>query len=147
MMFPVIDEKKTVANVQAFFSSILPRLLNRAGRAIDELTKPAEWEKHYRGQTKGNEYEQIVDAIIEAIGIMRDGQAYNFHRTLLIDCYIKRKTNFDEEIKLGYGERTINKYRLQACVEFAECLEGVKDRRGIEDINLLAETVQEGCGV
>ena len=87
-----------------------------------------------------------VEALIEAIGIMRDGEVYHYHRTLLIDCYIKRKNNLDEEIKLGLGERTVNKYRQQACAEFAECFEGVKARRGLNIAGVLVETCGE-CAV
>ena len=146
MMFPEIDVKQTAVNVQVFFNDTVPRLLNFAGRSINDLTKPEEWEKHYQEKSTGNEYEQAVDALIEAIGIMRDGAVYHYHRTLLIDCYIKRKSNLDEEIKLGFGERTVNKYRQQACAEFAECFEGVKARRGLNIAGVLVETCGE-CAV
>lgn len=146
MIFPEIDVKQTALNVQTFFNDTVPRILNLAGRSINDLTKPEEWQKHYQEESTGNEYEQAVDALIEAIGIMRDGDVYHYHRTLLIDCYIKRKNNLDEEIKLGLGERTVNKYRQQACAEFAECFEGVKARRGLKIDSMLVETCGE-CAV
>lgn len=142
MMFPEIDTKQTAVNVQNYFDRTVPRLLSFAGRSIADLTKQEEWERHYQEVPAGSKYEQAVDALIETIGIMRDGEPYHYHRTLLIDCYIKRKTNLDEEIKLGLAERTAIRYRQQACIEFAECFEGVLNRRKMNNGSLLAVQVQ-----
>lgn len=132
MMFPEIDKRQAVVDVQNFFDHTLPRLLNFAGRSINELTKPEEWQRHYKEEPAGNEFNQMVDGVLEAIGIMRDGDAFHYHRTLLVDFYVKRQTNLDEEIKLGLSRQSAIRYRHEACVEFVECYCGVMYRRGLD---------------
>ena len=71
--------------------------------------------------------------MIETVSLMRDGEAYYYHRTLLVDCYIKRVREKVETIKLGMTETPIRLHKRAACMEFAELFDSVKHKRGIDE--------------
>lgn len=144
-LFPEIDNQETAARVRAFFDRDIPRLLNRAGRPISDLTSPKLDATGSGGSGYGNGQERklidhldavevynvVVDAVIETVSLMRDDEAYYFHRTLLVDCYIKRVHEKVEMIKLGMTDTPIRLHKRAACVEFAELFDTVKHKRGI----------------
>ena len=147
LLLPEIDDQETAARVRAFFDRDMPRLLNRAGRPISDLTSPkldATWSSG-SGYGNGQErklidhldavevYNVVVDAVIETVSLMRDGEAYYYHRTLLVDCYIKRVREKVEMVKLGMTETPIRLHKRAACLEFAEIFDSVKHKRGIDD--------------
>lgn len=145
-LFPEIDDQETAARVRAFFDRDIPRLLNRAGRPISDLTSPKlDATGSGGGYGNGQErklidhldavevYNLVVDVVIEAVSLMRDDEAYYFHRTLLVDCYIKRVREKVEMIKLGMTETPIRLHKRAACMEFAELFDSVKHKRGIDD--------------
>lgn len=78
-------------------------------------------------------YNLVVDAVIETVSLMRDDEAYYFHRTLLVDCYIKRVHEKVEMIKLGMTDTPIRLHKRAACVEFAELFDSVKHKKGIDE--------------
>lgn len=145
-LFPEIDDQETAARVRAFFDRDIPRLLNRAGRPISDLTSPkldatggvrSEYgnfqERKLIDRLDAVElYNIVVDAVIETISLMRDEEAYYFHRTLLVDCYIKRVSEKVEMIKLGMTDTPIRMHKRAACVEFAELFDSVKHKKGID---------------
>lgn len=143
-LFPEIDDQETAARVRAFFDRDIPRLLNRAGRPISDLTSPKlDATGSGGGYGNGQErklidhldavevYSMVVDAVIETVSLMRDDEAYYYHRTLLVDCYIKRVHDKVEMIKLGMTDTPIRLHKRAACVEFAELFDTVKHKRGI----------------
>lgn len=146
-LFPEIDDQETAARVRAFFDRDIPRLLNRAGRPISDLTSPKldATGGGRSGYGNGQErklidhldavevYNLVVDVVIEAVSLMRDDEAYYFHRTLLVDCYIKRVREKVEMIKLGMTDTPIRLHKRAACVEFAELFDSVKYRKGIDE--------------
>lgn len=146
-LFPEIDDQETAARVRAFFDRDIPRLLNRAGRPISDLTSPKLDATGAGGSGYGNGQERklidhldavevynlVVDAVIETVSLMRDDEAYYFHRTLLVDCYIKRVHEKVEMIKLGMTDTPIRLHKRAACVEFAELFDSVKHKRGIDE--------------
>lgn len=146
-LFPEIDDQETAARVRAFFDRDMPRLLNRAGRPISDLSSPKldATGGGRSGYGNGQErklidhldavevYNLVVDVVIEAVSLMRDDEAYYFHRTLLVDCYIKRVREKVEMIKLGMTETPIRLHKRAACMEFAELFDSVKHKRGIDD--------------
>ena len=146
-LFPEIDYQETAARVRAFFERDIPRLLNRAGRPISDLTSPKLDATGASGSGYGNSqerklidhldavevYNAVVDAVIEAVSLMRDDEAYYFHRTLLVDCYIKRVREKVEMIKLGMTETPIRLHKRAACVEFAELFDSVKHKKGLDE--------------
>lgn len=147
VLFPEIDDQATAARVRAFFDRDMPRLLNRAGRPISDLSSPKLDATGGRRSGYGNGQERklidhldavevynlVVDVVIEAVSLMRDDEAYYFHRTLLVDCYIKRVREKVEMIKLGMTETPIRLHKRAACMEFAELFDSVKHKRGIDD--------------
>ena len=153
-LFPEIDDRETAARVRAFFDRDIPRLLNRAGRPISDLTSPKldAIGGGRSGYGNGQErklidhldavevYSTVVDAVIETVSLMRDEEAYYFHRTLLVDCYIKRVSEKAEMIKLGMTDTPIRLHKRAACVEFAELFDSVKYKKGIDE-NLLPSMV------
>ena len=146
-LFPEIDDQETAARVRAFFDRDMPRLLNRAGRPISDLSSPkldatgggrsgygnCEERKLIDHLDAVEVYNLVVDVVIEAVSLMRDDEAYYFHRTLLVDCYIKRVREKVEMIKLGMTETPIRLHKRAACMEFAELFDSVKHKRGIDD--------------
>lgn len=147
VLFPEIDDQETAARVRAFFDRDIPRLLNRAGRPISDLTSPKLDATGGGGSGYGNGQERklidhldavevynvVVDAVIETVSLMRDDEAYYFHRTLLVDCYIKRVHEKVEMVKLGMTDTPIRLHKRAACVEFAELFDSVKHKKGIDD--------------
>lgn len=147
MLLPEIDDQETAARVRAFFDRDIPRLLNRAGRPISDLTSPKLDATGSGGSGYGNGqerklidhldavevYNAVVDAVIETVSLMRDDEAYYYHRTLLIDCYIKRVREKVEMIKLGMTETPIRLHKRAACIEFAELFDSVKHKRGLDE--------------
>lgn len=146
-LLPEIDDQETAARVRAFFDRDIPRLLNRAGRPISDLTSPKLDATGSGGSGYGNGqerklidhldavevYNAVVDAVIETVGLMRDDEAYYYHRTLLVDCYIKRVREKVEMIKLGMTETPIRLHKRAACVEFAELFDSVKYKKGLDE--------------
>ena len=146
-LFPELDDQETAARVRAFFDRDMPRLLNRAGRPISDLSSPkldatgggrsgygnCEERKLIDHLDAVEVYNLVVDVVIEAVSLMRDDEAYYFHRTLLVDCYIKRVREKVEMIKLGMTETPIRLHKRAACMEFAELFDSVKHKRGIDD--------------
>lgn len=149
-LFPEIDDQATARRVRFFFDKDMPRLLNRAGRPITDLTSP---KLDLAGGSSGGYgngqerkiidhldaievYNRVVDAIIKTISLMRNEEAYHFHRTLLVDCYIKRVHDKEEMAKLGMTDTPITVYKRGACVEFAETFDTVKRQMGISDDTL-----------
>lgn len=145
-LFPEIDDQATAERVRFFFGRDIPRLLNRAGRPISDLTSPKlDTTGPGGGYGNGQErklidhldavevYSVVVDAVIETVGLMRDDEAYYYHRTLLVDCYIKRVHDKVEMIKLGMTDTPIRLHKRAACVEFAELFDTVKHKRGISE--------------
>lgn len=147
VLLPEIDDQETAARVRAFFDRDIPRLLNRAGRPISDLTSPKLDATGGGRSGYGNVQERklidhldavevynlVVDVVIEAVSLMRDDEAYYYHRTLLVDCYIKRVREKVEMIKLGMTETPIRLHKRAACTEFAELFDSVKHKRGIDD--------------
>ena len=147
MLLPEIDDQETAARVRTFFDRDIPRLLNRAGRPISDLTSPKLDATGSSGSGYGNGqerklidhldavevYNTVVDAVIETVSLMRDDEAYYYHRTLLVDCYIKRVREKVEMIKLGMTETPIRLHKRAACVEFAELFDSVKHKRGLDE--------------
>lgn len=147
MLLPEIDDQETAARVRAFFDRDIPRLLNRAGRPIGDLTSPKLDATGSGGGGYGNGqerklidhldavevYNAVVDAVIETVSLMRDDEAYYYHRTLLVDCYIKRVREKVEMIKLGMTETPIRLHKRAACVEFAELFDSVKHKMGLDE--------------
>ena len=154
-LFPEIDELATARRVRLFFDKDLPRLLNRAGRSITDLTSPqldAVGGGH--GSFKNGQeamiidhldaielYNSLVDAVIKSISLMRDSEGYHFHKTLLVDCYIKRVRDIEEMTKLGMSDSPITVHKREACVEFAEIFDSVKTQMGIPASAVPAMTV------
>lgn len=146
-LFPEIDEQETAARVRTFFNRDMPRLLNRAGRPIADLTSPRLDATGTGGGGYGNSqerklishldavdtYNRVVDAVAETVSLMRDSETYYFHRTLLVDCYIKREREQAEMVKLGMAETPIRLHKRAACVEFAELFDSIKLKKGIDD--------------
>lgn len=146
-LFPEIDDQETAARVRAFFDRDIPRLLNRAGRPISDLTSPKLDATGASGSGYGNSqerklidhldavevYNAVVDAVIETVSLMRDDEAYYYHRTLLVDCYIKRVREKVEMIKLGMTETPIRLHKRAACIEFAELFDSVKHKKGLDE--------------
>ena len=147
LLLPEIDDQETAARVRAFFDRDIPRLLNRAGRPISDLTSPKLDATGSGGSGYGNGqerklidhleavevYNAVVDAVIETVSLMRDDEAYYYHRTLLVDCYIKRVREKVEMIKLGMTETPIRLHKRAACIEFAELFDSVKYKRGLDE--------------
>ncbi|MBT9022223.1 hypothetical protein BTH71_06455 [Lactobacillus delbrueckii subsp. bulgaricus] len=147
LLLPEIDDQETAARVRAFFDRDIPRLLNRAGRPISDLTSPKLDATGGGGSGYGNGqerklidrleavevYNAVVDAVIETVSLMRDDEAYYYHRTLLVDCYIKRVREKVEMIKLGMTETPIRLHKRAACVEFAELFDSVKYKKGLDE--------------
>lgn len=155
-LFPEIDEQETAARVRAFFCREMPRLLNRAGRPITDLSSPklnatGGGGGYGNGQERKlidhldavDTYNRVVDAAAEAISLMRDSEGYHFHRTLLVDCYIKRHSDRVEMAKLGMTETPVRLHKRGACVEFAELFDTIKTQKGVDDAILPPLTVYQ----
>ncbi|MBT9018656.1 hypothetical protein BTI91_04440 [Lactobacillus delbrueckii subsp. bulgaricus] len=155
-LFPEIDELATARRVRLFFDRDLPRLLNRAGRSITDLTSPQLDAVGCGGHgsfKNGQEamiidhleaielYNTLVDAVIKSLSLMRDSEGFHFHKTLLVDCYIKRVRDIEEMAKLGMSDSPITVHKREACVEFAEIFDSVKTQMGIPASAVPAMTV------
>lgn len=147
LLIEPIDRKQTAANVRDLLINDLPHIMARAGRPLSDLTGI-----DYSSSTGGSSgsprnatedglvdrlsdrelYDRLVDCIQYVVSTMFDSEYWHFHRTLIVECYIKRKPDKLVAARLGLEEQSIAPYKVDACCEFAENFDYTKKHYGLK---------------
>lgn len=124
LLFPKLNEKKTLDNVSDFFEKDLDRLLLMSGRGLTDITSPRLSSCGGGSGLKNGAEVKLIDgisagALVEAV---RDTIQHCSHnsRIILIELFVKHKS-WQEVKPMVYSEHHKFSYlRRRAMFEFAD---------------------------
>ena len=126
VLFPQVDEKKTVAKVKHFLKHSLPQMQRYSHKDISGIKSPIITDMP-KGGSVGNQAEetitqrvyaeQVIDNVVVAL---KSCDAIS--RKLLIDIYVgnSKMPDYLEMEALGYEKTRYQFYKNRACLQFAD---------------------------
>lgn len=138
------DQQATINKARYFLTNDFMNWINQGGITVSQLSSP-----QFDGTPGGHTYtntvekaltnelsraehaEYVANTILLALHGCTDFESQK-HKTILLNCYVKKMTTEQVKIKIGFSNKQYKRAKRDALFEFAERMDFWTQRRHLE---------------